>query len=273
MLFVFGAFLYKYFTMNAIIPTNTLDPELFSFPFQTSPVLNTQPKIQILSGVARIASICPTKYCVVFGECLSNPERNTIVNVLVGLEDNRINRINSSSLNLVLQELNDKFLLGTQHKVNFMLTTDNLDTTQFDQLYAPLDDKWLKYVMVEQTAQRTVDRRPYLNKIIKPSNNKNQSIVPDIYKKKDNIKFGKSKLEAAKKANGGIWRISLAQAKEIAEHYNTKLPTRVDPSKKLGNTGIMMYRPEKQTIFLLKGEALQRKTKQNIAKAKAREIN
>lgn len=247
--------------MNVIIPPDVLDQNLFTFPPQGIPVLQAQAKLQIGSGVARIHSICPTEYCVIFGESLSSPAKDSTVHVLVGVDNKKINRINANSLNIVLDELNKKRILGTQHPINFIITTDRLDKSKFDQLYAPLDDEWLKYFLYEQTERRTVDKRPYLRKIIKPADRKNQNIVPDIYKKKSDLNFGASVLNAAKKANQGTWPISLAQAKCIADNYNAELPKRKSPYKMLGNTQIMLYRPSKNKFLLLKGDVLINKAK------------
>jgi len=234
---------------GVLIPRYNLDPVLFDIPDMGQPRLNGQCKVHVLSGVARISSVCPTEWAVIFGKCLTEPDQTTFVNVLVGLDNDRMNKINSMSLNMIIRDLNDKYVVGTRHPIRYILTTEPLKKEEFDQLYAPLDDRWLKYIIRDQ--YNTPKITPvFLEKKNEPEEN--------------SLTTGKVPFIAAKEANSGVWPITIGQAQDLVDHFKTNMPKRGSYIKMLGNTKVMLYRPKRDKFFLLKGEALEKKVKKKI---------
>lgn len=244
---------------NTVIPQTNLDDTLFQKPDFEPPRLQQQAKVHILSGLARISSVCPTEYAVIFGKCLRDSDPNSKVNILVGLESRYCNKIKEASLNLVLAELNNKYVAGTTHPINFILTKEKYNKNEFDQLYAPIDDKWLRYVFTDEY------RKPKLKTISEKKNDKSEDF--------HDVTIGKSPLNAAKASEFGIWPITIGQAQDITNHFKSNLPKRGKYYKMLGNTKIMLYRPKRDKFYLIKGENLHKKIEKKILLHKIKKGN
>ena len=245
---------------NQVIPQDKLDPTLFQTPDLEPPKLQQQAKVHILSGIQRIASVVPTTYGVIFGKCLRENDPTTLVNVLVGVDEKFCNRIKENSLNLVLAELNDKYVAGTQHPINFIITKEPYDKEEFDQLYVPIDDEWLVYNLTESY------RKPKRKTLREKKNDKPDTDLHDLT-------VGLGPLNAARKSEFGLYPITAAQAKDIADHFQTHLPKRGKYYKMLGNTKIMMYRPKRNKFLLVKGENLHKKIEKKILVHKLKSRN
>ena len=247
-----------------IVPTSNLDPELFEFPQASTPKLQIYARTQILSGLARVQSIVNTDFCIIYGPALASPDKKATINVLIGIDEDRVNRINTMSLNILLKDLNNQVAGSTQHPLAFFLTTDEYSVKNLEQAYAPIDDKWLKYVLNERNdgagKRNTAIRHAWERDDITSMSNNRGSIKPDLYKANmDDMTVGKKPFIAAHNADSGIWNITSGQAIDILNHFNAQVPTSDSPYKMLGNTGIMLHRPDKHTFRLLKGEILQNK--------------
>jgi len=261
--------------MKPIVPSSQLDPDLFQTHEHSTPTLYPYAKTQIMSGLARIQSITSTNFMILYGPSLTSPEKTLPVYVLIGLKPKRVNDINVMSLNILLKGLNDNMLGSTQHPLKFFLTMDEYDLSRFDQAYAPLDDKWLKYVMNERNdgpagansaIKSAIDRKEFSGRT-----SSSGSVRADLYKPNfDDMTVGKKAFLNAHTAEQGLWNITIGQAKDILEHFNTTLPKRPEPFKMLGNTGIMVYRPAKDKFLLLKGESFVNKAHKAIEKDKFR---
>ncbi|MEO5581484.1 MAG: hypothetical protein ABIR66_02235 [Saprospiraceae bacterium] len=59
-------------------------------------------------------------------------------------------------------------------------------------------------------------------------------------------------LQVAKKSLGGTWKASKQQVADIAHKYHFNVPTEDKPTKKLGTTGITLYRKGPGHYFLIK---------------------
>ena len=69
---------------------------------------------------------------------------------------------------------------------------------------------------------------------------------------KTDLIASKNILETAKKATSGIWKLSGLQARELASKYKFNLPTTGKKrSKHLGSTGIVMWRRDKVSMYLV----------------------
>lgn len=255
--------------MKPIVPSSQLDPELFQFPEHSTPKLQNYARTQIMSGLARIAGVASTDFCIIHGPALASPEKTTPVYVLIGLQAKRVNDINTMSLNMLLKDLNDKFVGNTQHPLKFLITTDGYKLDRFDQAYAPLDDKWLKYVFNENRNDGASGANSAIRHAYERDDLNSTSERPDLYKANaDDMTVGKNQFLAAHTADQGLWNITIGQASDILDHFNADMPKTPAPFKMLGNTGIMLYRPAKDKFYLLKGKSFTDKAHRAIAKLK-----
>jgi len=89
---------------------------------------------------------------------------------------------------------------------------------------------------------------------------KNSRQVPTVSRKKgETYPFINKLLKIAKRSKIGTWKLSRRQVLEIVEKYGLRIPKRTDPLRKLGKTGIMLYRQSPVDFFLIKNELLHRK--------------
>lgn len=243
--------------MEPIIPIRNLDRDVFEIPQNgQNPIMHSAARVQIMSDVLKLNSIATVRYAVVFGDILVTPEPNTNCNVLVGFKEKDINKINFMSLNIVTKNLNQRFLLGTRHRMNYILTIDDYDSHKFEQIYAPFDEKWLKY-----TINENIKKKFKVNEEVKFGFLKK--------KKKDDTKdltWGKGAFQHAKNIESGLVPLNTTQAIDIAEHFRIIIPNRKTLYKMLGNTRIMLYRPKRDKFYLVVGDALKNKIKKMVEK-------
>ena len=89
---------------------------------------------------------------------------------------------------------------------------------------------------------------------------KNMRQVPGVSKKRGNpYPFTTKLLKIAKKNKMGTWKLSRRQVLEIIEKYGLRIPKRTDPFRKLGMTGIILYRQSPLDFYLIKNELLHNK--------------
>ena len=94
----------------------------------------------------------------------------------------------------------------------------------------------------------------------RPMDRKHPGWVPRTHQTDIALPMGQRALDIAKDADQGIWKISKPQAVAIATKYRMHLPNDKTPAKRLGSTGIVMWRktkdiPEPQ-MFLVKHEKI-----------------
>jgi|GEM_PF-5933749 len=96
----------------------------------------------------------------------------------------------------------------------------------------------------------------------RPIDRKKPGWVPRTHQVELAIPMAQRILDIAKDADQGMWKISKAQAIALATKYRMHLPTEKTPAKRLGSTGIVMWRKtkgvEKPQMFLVKHEKLMR---------------
>ena len=93
------------------------------------------------------------------------------------------------------------------------------------------------------------DKRFQFNKSIQ-GNNLNQ--IPDYQRSHRSLGLSQKLVNIAKKAPSGIWRLTPMQVKELAIKYHHISPNEKNPVKHLGNTGIVVWRKERNKYFLVK---------------------
>ena len=96
----------------------------------------------------------------------------------------------------------------------------------------------------------------------RPMDRKHPGWVPRTHQRELSIPMAQRVLDIAKDADEGIWKISKTQSVALATKYRMHLPNDKTPAKRLGSTGIVMWRktrgvPEPE-IFLVKHEKLLR---------------
>lgn len=96
----------------------------------------------------------------------------------------------------------------------------------------------------------------------RPIDRKKPGWVPRTHQRELAIPMAERILNIAKDSDQGIWRISKAQALALAAKYRMHLPHEKTPAKRLGSTGIVMWRkavPGKPPeMFLVKHEKILR---------------
>lgn len=96
----------------------------------------------------------------------------------------------------------------------------------------------------------------------RPLTRKHPGWVPRTRQRDLPIPMGQRILDVAKDADQGIWKISKAQASALAAKYRMHLPNDETPAKRLGSTGIVMWRKTKGVpqpeLFLVKHDKLLR---------------
>lgn len=244
-----------------------LDPLLFDIkPGGVQPVLNPLAQKQIQMALGTISRVVIVKWCILTGDALRSGNPASELKVVIGINDHDLKNAQSGflikTMRNILGKLNDSDsrVQGTQHPISYIITSKSFKDIKLRDAYALLDDRWLKssYIapVVEKVqVKRPLSRRQYMKNIFRGLDRKNSDYIPDIYKT-TNIEISHAKIpfEAAKRSKSGMWRISKYQALELAKHFHlTHLPKRRKPFKMLGNTGIMIFRPHKNKLFLVKG--------------------
>lgn len=96
----------------------------------------------------------------------------------------------------------------------------------------------------------------------RPMDRKHPSWVPRTHQKELSLPMAQRVLDIAKSADEGIWKISKAQAVSLATKYRMHLPNDKTPAKRLGSTGIVMWRKTKGVrepeMYIVKHEKLVR---------------
>lgn len=100
----------------------------------------------------------------------------------------------------------------------------------------------------------------YSMKSDRPMTRKKMGWVPRTHQRELALPLAQRILDIAKDSDNGIWRISKAQALALAAKYRMHVPNDKIPAKRLGSTGIVMWRKTrgvpKPEIFLVKHEKL-----------------
>jgi len=112
----------------------------------------------------------------------------------------------------------------------------------------------------------------------RPMTRKKLGWVPRTHQRDLAIPMAQRALDIAKDADHGMWKISRAQAISLATKYRMHLPNDKTPAKRLGSTGIVMWRKTRGVaepeLFLVKHDQLMRsglskkKTSRKLGKKK-----
>lgn len=110
----------------------------------------------------------------------------------------------------------------------------------------------------------------------RPIDRKKPGWVPRTHQREIALPMAERLLNIAKRSKQGIWKISKAQAVALATKYRMHLPNDRTPAKRLGSTGIVMWRKTRgvpvPVIYLVKHEKLIRgglKSRKKQAKFKS----
>ena len=101
---------------------------------------------------------------------------------------------------------------------------------------------------------KPLDQRSHMMKAARGLDRKNQSYVP-MYKQlahKDALPTAENVLKNAKSASSGAWKLSNRQVMEIAGKYKFNVPNAKKRTKHLGSTGILMWRKNAKSYYLVK---------------------
>jgi len=114
-------------------------------------------------------------------------------------------------------------------------------------------------------------------KDVRGINRKKPGWVPRTHQTDLAIPMAQRILDVAKDADQGIWRISKAQAVALAAKYRMHVPNDDSPAKRLGSTGIVMWRKTKNVpepeMYLVKHERIIRsglKKRKHVKRLKTR---
>lgn len=252
--------------MISVFPN--LNPMLFDYMYNSGqPTLNPLAQKQFQMALGEISRVMPVKWCVVGGDALRTDSPQAKIKIYIGVSERDLSNVLDKKymitlLTRTLNRLNsnEPKALGTTNPVEYIVTFKPYTEIQLRDAYALLDNRWLKcsYVPVvseKRQVKRPTSKRQYMQNIFRGIERRHPDYIPDIYKDAQfNVTHAKVSLDAAKRSVSGFWRISRLQALEVAKKYHlTHLPKRRKPYKMLGNTGIMLFRPKKQTFFLIKG--------------------
>jgi predicted nucleotidyltransferase len=126
------------------IPRDGLDPDVFQFPDQGAPVINARIKQQIIDGVGQVHLIVPVQDYYVLGSILT-PKYNEHSDIDVNCEvDANINPVALENLVSLLQNINGKLAVGTQHPINFFVVKGEFDHDKTEAIYDIANDRWIK---------------------------------------------------------------------------------------------------------------------------------
>ena len=126
------------------IPRDGLDPNIFQFPEQGAPIINSRIKQEIIRGVTEIHAITPVLDYYVIGSILT-PKYNEHTDIDVNCEvDVAINPIALENLISLLKLINGKLASGTQHPLNFFIVRGMFDHDKTEAIYDIANDRWIK---------------------------------------------------------------------------------------------------------------------------------
>jgi len=104
-----------------------------------------------------------------------------------------------------------------------------------------------------QDAEKAIKKPHYMN-AARGLDRKDQNYIP-MYKKmehKDSLPTADNVLKNAKGASSGVWKLSKRQVLELAGKYKFNIPNAKEKTKHLGSTGILMWRKNAKTYYLVK---------------------
>lgn len=120
----------------------------------------------------------------------------------------------------------------------------------------------------------------HLMKIDRPDNRKTLGWVPASHSKAHNpharTNIAQGVIEMAKQSNSGSWKVSPLQAYVIAKKYRFHMPNDKKPTKRLGSTGIVLWRKAPRIYYLVKFDSFlssmlhTRKSKKSTSAVKKR---
>ena len=126
------------------IPRDGLDPDVFQFPDQGAPIINSRIKQQIIAGVGQVHLVVPVQDYYVIGSILT-PKYNEHSDIDVNCEvDAAINPVALENLVSLLNNINGRLAIGTQHPINFYVVKGEFDHDKTDAIYDIANDRWIK---------------------------------------------------------------------------------------------------------------------------------
>lgn len=126
------------------IARDGLASDVFQFPEQGAPMINSRVKQQIIDGVRQIHSIVPVLDYYVVGSILTK-QYNSTTDIDVNCEiEVEINPVALENIVALLKHINGKLATGTQHPINFFIVKGTFDQDRTEAIYDIANDRWIK---------------------------------------------------------------------------------------------------------------------------------
>jgi len=142
------------------IPKNSLDPSVFEFLDEGTPILHPAIKLQIVKDVAAISDIITVKDFYIVGSILTyqyNPRTDIDVLILVNKED--FSEILKSRAFTFLKNINGRHAQGTTHPINYYIEQNEFNEDKYHGIYNVASERWVK-----EPIQIDINVRNYLDK-------------------------------------------------------------------------------------------------------------
>lgn len=126
------------------IPRDGLDQNVFQFPEQGAPIVNTRIKQQIIAGVEQVHSIIPVQDYFIIGSILT-PKYNEHSDIDVCCEvETAVNPIALETIVTLLNNINGSLAIGTSHPINYYVVQGQYDLDKTEAAYDLANDRWIK---------------------------------------------------------------------------------------------------------------------------------
>jgi predicted nucleotidyltransferase len=146
------------------IPRNSLDPTVFQFPDNGTPIMNPIIKTQIMNDIEKFRDIVSVGAYFVVGSILTKnytPHSDIDVNVKI----NTVDGVMTEEIMDLIKHMNGSMAAGTTHPVNYFLIQDDYDLDKTDAAYDVANETWIK-----EPEDIDLDVQNYMNKFTKTIN-------------------------------------------------------------------------------------------------------
>jgi len=140
------------------IPRNSLDPTVFEFPDERSPIMHPVIKTQIISDIEKFKELVPVVVYFCVGSILTKnytPHSDIDINVQIDAPDGRM----VNGLFDLIRNLNGRMGAGTTHPINYFVISDDYDLDSTDAAYDVANEVWIK-----EPEDDSVDVQGYMQK-------------------------------------------------------------------------------------------------------------
>jgi predicted nucleotidyltransferase len=122
-----------------------LDPTVFTFREDGSPVLKESLRIQILNDIDQIRHVLPVVNFYIIGSILTkNYTDDTDIDVTVQVDAQLVDSIATAEVMHLLKTINGRLAGDSRHPINYYIITDEYDQDKADAIYDVANDKWIK---------------------------------------------------------------------------------------------------------------------------------